>query len=682
MARLDIIDDVNVVKSFDIEEEVIIGRHQSDQDTVHFLHLPDTRISRKHVRITRLGWTFLLEDLGSVNGTIVRGDLITSNTPYDLYDGDDIWIASYHLIFHAEEEKLTVQRNFPLPEESTGRADEGSAPETVSEIIRRDEVVHSQLSTILDASTIIRFPSMMIPPDNAVDRETLRRLQAMCQVSAAIGTLKNREQALQKILDVILEIFPAIDRAFILLCHGDSDSLILAAAKQRDAATNATDCAVSQTIAAEVLARKQSVRSLDTLGNKRLTTPDSMVNLPIRSVMCVPLLIDEDEVLGLLQVDASSSAAVLTDQDLEVLTGIGAQAAIAVKNAQLYDMVQQETVRRTSLQRYFPPKLVDRFMSDRASAELSGKAYRGTILCADMMRFSKMSKTMSPHEVVARLQQYFMVMQRLIHDHGGNIDKGAGDDIIAFWSVPQRSAEDDGDAVRAALQMQAKLWSLNLQWEAEGQRALSMGVGLNTGEFVAGNIGVEDNIALALIGDSVNLAAQIVKLATRYQVLIADATWQPLRHVVGAVQLPPRVVHDVSTPMALYSIRSIQHRTRSACIVALPCMILDQHGAAAGQGMLTESIVGKTLRLFFSTPRALQLGEFLTLQPVVPEYHAALHCVARVESCASRAYDGPQVYSKAILTVVEKQEALAMLVTPGNCVTTTHGWDVLARTAD
>lgn len=679
MARLEIIEDDNVVKSFAIAEEVVIGRSPLDQDTMHFLHLPDTRISRKHARITRLGWTFLLEDLGSVNGIILRGDLITSNTPCDLYDGDDIWIASYHLIFHAEEDKLTVQHGFePTHLQADPSAHPVSASETVSVVIRRDDVAHSQLSTILDVSTVIRLPSMTVPPDSAVDQDTLRRLHAMCRVSVALGTLKNRDQVLQKILDVILEIFPAIDRAFILLCHGDRDTLIPAAAKKRHASANAEDFAVSQTIVTEVLTKKHAIRSLDTFADKRFNTPDSIVNLPVRSVMCVPLLVDEEEVLGLIQVDTSSSPHAFTDRDLEVLTGIGAQAAIAVKNAQLYDTIQQETARRTSLQRYFSPKLVDMFMSGGLSSELGGKAYRGTILFSDIIGFTSMSQTMLPSAVVACLKRYFMVTQHLIHEHGGNIDKCAGDDIMAFWSVPQRGEEDEGEAVRTALHMQANLWSLNLQLAAEGHLPLYMGVGLNTGEFVAGNIGSEDKIEFTLIGDSVNLAARIVKLAARYQVFISEATWQPIRHLVGAIQLPPRVVHGKSMPIALYSIRSIQHRTRSACMLALPCTILDHHGAAAGQGMLTEGTVGKTLRLFFSTSRQLQRGEVLTLQPVALEYHAALQGVVRVESCARRAYDDQQVYTKAILTLLEGEE-LAALLTPGNCVSTTQTWDVLVR---
>ena len=94
--------------------------------------------------------------------------------------------------------------------------------------------------------------------------------------------------------------------------------------------------------------------------------------------------------------------------------------------------------------------------------------------------------------------------------------------------------------------------------------------------------------------------------------------------------------------------------------------------------MLTESTVGKTLRLFFSTSRELQLGEVLTLQPMVPEYHVPLPCVVRVESCVRQAHESQQVYTKAVLTVLEGS-AFTEIITPGNCMATSHPWEALGR---
>ena len=185
--------------------------------SAHFLHLADTRISRKHARITRLGWTFLLEDLGSINGTILRGEpLLRKRHVISTMAMISGW--PHPSGFHAEEDKLTVHHGFEptlLPAEPAVEplATQMGAPSALPVVRRMDDSMHLQISAILDASMVIRLPSMTVRHDSAVDQDALRRLHAMCQVSAALGTLKNRDRLLQKILDIILEIFPAIDRA-------------------------------------------------------------------------------------------------------------------------------------------------------------------------------------------------------------------------------------------------------------------------------------------------------------------------------------------------------------------------------------------------------------------------------------------------------------------------------------
>ena len=121
----------------------------------------------------------------------------------------------------------------------------------------------------------------------------------------------------------------------------------------------------------------------------------SVVDLSIRSMMCTPLLIN-DAILGLVQVDTCTTPRGFTAEDLQVLTGISAQAAIAVKNLQLYEAIEAETARRISLQRYFSPGLVDMLMSGEVTATLGGDAYQGTILLADIIGFTAMSEKMPP----------------------------------------------------------------------------------------------------------------------------------------------------------------------------------------------------------------------------------------------------------------------------------------------
>lgn len=215
------------------------------------------------------------------------------------------------------------------------------------------------------------------------------------------------------------------------------------------------------------------------------------------------------------------------------------QAAVAVKNQQLYQAIETETARRISLQRYFSPGLVDMLLSGDVTTALGGSTYRGPVLFADIIGFTAMSEKMAPVQVVAKLNRYFSVMQKVVYAHGGNVDKFNGDSIMAFWGVPLPRSHDDSDAVLTAIRMQEQLWPFNMELHTEGQQPIHMDIGLNSGEFVAGNIGSEDKIEFTVIGDTVNLAARAEKLAGSSQVLVSEATWLPIRHMVCAVRLLP-----------------------------------------------------------------------------------------------------------------------------------------------
>ncbi len=237
------------------------------------------------------------------------------------------------------------------------------------------------------------------------------------------------------------------------------------------------------------------------MDDDRFSQKASIINLSIRGMMCTPLLVG-DELLGLIQVETNDSQQQFMPEDLQVLTGLSSQVAIAVKNAQLNEDIEVETAKRTSLQRYFSPKFVDMLMSGDVTTALGGDNYRGTILFADIIDFTTMSEAMAPADVLAKLNRYLTIIQKLIYENDGNVDKVNGDGIMAFWGVPHPDASDEANAVYTALQMQRHLWSFNLDLQAENQAPIHMGIGLNTGDFVAGNIGSEDKIEFTLIGTS------------------------------------------------------------------------------------------------------------------------------------------------------------------------------------
>ena len=201
-----------------------------------------------------------------------------------------------------------------------------------------------------------------------------------------------------------------------------------------------------------------------------------------------------------------------------------------------------------------------------------------------------------------------------------------------------------------------------------------MGIGLNSGEFIAGNIGSEDKIEFTLIGDSVNLAARIEQLAGRYQVLISETTWTSIKELVCAVRLPPVLVKGKSQAVTMYSIRAIYDRRQGEWALALPCQMLDAQGNTTGQGILIGSNpVDSGHDLTFNTAIPLTPGDTLILQGVVPEYDEPLLLTTLVTACTTIRHEDSCSYNQALLTIADGAAATAFL-TPGSCLAATQTW--------
>jgi adenylate cyclase len=675
MARLEVLEGFHCGQSLTLPDEALLGRNPDS-----FLCLPDAHVSRQHARISRQGTTFVIEDLNSTRGVLVKGERLRPQVPYDLHDGDEINICSTRLVFR------TIS---PVP--ASPASGSGDVPRLVAEDVSRDfrledadsilslrmlsdEAPEPAVTMMLDASINLAQLSAREQPTEKGLQEALKRLQAMCQISTALGAITDRETVLNKIIDCIFEIFPAAERAFVMLREQDSDTLepVVARARHRTPRQH-EEVAVSRTIVDQVITHKRAILSSDALDDTRFNQQMSIVALSIRSMMCAPLLLGE-EILGLIQVDTHTIQGGFTAADLQILTGMSTQAAVAVKNQQLYQDIEAETARRVSLQRYFSPGLVAMLMSGDVTTALGGSTYRGPVLFADIIGFTAMSEKMAPVQVVAKLNRYFSVMQKVVYAHGGNVDKFNGDSIMAFWGVPLPKPHDDSDAVLTAIRMQEQLWPFNMQLHAEGQQPIHMGIGLNSGEFVAGNIGSEDKIEFTVIGDTVNLAARAEKLAGSYQVLVSEDTWLPIRHLVCAVRFPPLEVKGKSQPVIFYSIRAVQDRFQEGYALALPCRILDAAGTAIGDGILTGSPeVSPRQRFLFSTTMSLTPGDSLTLQLGLREYHEPLRLTTTVDTCAPVEHDGFVTYNQAMLTATGGQAARAFL-TPGSCLVARATW--------
>ncbi|WP_395408631.1 HD domain-containing phosphohydrolase [Pseudoduganella sp. UC29_106] len=270
--------------------------------------MPEQTISRRHARIRRRGARYLIEDLHSRNGTFVLGERLPPGEWHALHDGDELSLASAQLVFHS----------LLVPEQST----------TPTLITR--SVDATQFAPALDPASAARSDL----------EKSVQRLHAMAQASIALGAVTDQATLIEKIMNFIFDLFPLAERAFIMLRNNERDPPAPVAARLRNGRTvDPADVRISYTIVDEVLHRKRAILSVDTLADRHFAAHASIIAQAIRSVMCVPLILGDD-VLGLIQVDTSSDPHAFQEADLEILTGVCAETAVALKNFQLYSEIR------------------------------------------------------------------------------------------------------------------------------------------------------------------------------------------------------------------------------------------------------------------------------------------------------------------------------------------------------
>jgi len=208
------------------------------------------------------------------------------------------------------------------------------------------------------------------------------------------------------------------------------------------------------------------------------------------------------------------------------------------------------------MERYLPLELVNELYHNKASLEPGGQKQFVTIIFSDIRSFTSLSERLPAGEVVAILNEYLSAMTRVIFAHGGTIDKFIGDAIMTVFGAPVQKSDDALRAVRCAQAMLAEVRALN---EINPHRApLEIGIGIHSGDVIAGNIGSDQRLDYTVIGDTVNIASRIEGLTKVYgcSVLISESTVATLQNDTGfalreidSVRLKGR-----STPTGIYEL--------------------------------------------------------------------------------------------------------------------------------
>jgi len=187
---------------------------------------------------------------------------------------------------------------------------------------------------------------------------------------------------------------------------------------------------------------------------------------------------------------------------------------------------------------------------------LGGQRRDMTVLFSDIRGFTTASEAGTPEAVVRQLNEYFGAMVEVLFRHQGTLDKFVGDMVMGLFGAPLDDPHHADHAVAAALEMSRELARLNEGWRASGQPVLDIGIGINSGEMIAGNIGSTAIMSYTVIGDAVNLGSRLESLNKDYRthILISEATrarltidvrTRPIGEVTVKGRQQPVLVHEV-----------------------------------------------------------------------------------------------------------------------------------------
>jgi adenylate cyclase len=208
--------------------------------------------------------------------------------------------------------------------------------------------------------------------------------------------------------------------------------------------------------------------------------------------------------------------------------------------------------------RYVSRDVYDQLVADPSLAALGGARRTMTVLFSDVRGFTAMSEKGSPEEVVGQLNEYFSRMVQVVFDHRGTVDKFVGDMVMALFGAPLDDEDHAEHAVQTGLAMTRALNELNARWQAEGRPTLDIGIGINTGDMVAGNIGSDTIMSYTVIGDAVNLGARLESLNKDYgtRIIISEATRIRLKGRYDIHPLGDVIVKGKSKPVAIFEVKT------------------------------------------------------------------------------------------------------------------------------
>ncbi len=276
-----------------------------------------------------------------------------------------------------------------------------------------------------------------------------------------------------------------------------------------------------------------------------------------QSLLCVPVM-HNNKAIGVLNLTHRVKHGFDQNQ-VSFFSLVADQIATAIVLSRLYTQMLKEENKRFLLSRFFSKTVTEEILGSKGMLRLGGERKRATIVFADLQGFTALSEGLDQEKVVEILNEFFSQMTPLIFKHEGTLDKLLGDGMMAVFGAPLTHNDDPVRAIRTVIDMIHGLHEFNRIKRAEGWPELHMGIGVNTGDVVAGYIGSEDHLTYTVIGDAVNVAQRVESLAGQDEILITrtvkeaiEGRRSEINGLKGLTPLPPQKVKGKKEPIDIF----------------------------------------------------------------------------------------------------------------------------------
>jgi adenylate cyclase len=524
---------------------ITVGRGNAND-----LVLNDASVSRFHAVIKLRDNSIFVADRGSTNGIVLNGEKISKET--ELINGDVALVGLYRLrLENVDEKGIQVRR--------------GEWPSTLNNIMR-----DRADQTALPRSSP---PSSSEFTDLAGRVKKLERENYLLTVLYEAGKALNAKLALEDICEQVISLaclIEGVERGFVMLFDERGEVMRQSEVRYRHPAISETKPQIILSTRVLELVRKerQPILIEDVSADERFSGSESLKISGLRSAMCAPL-VGQERLFGVLYVDNLEKASAFTQEELNVFALVAAQAGAAIDNAVAHEKIAQHSLQRSALERFLSPEVVEMVVAN-PDIRLGGVNQEVTVMFADIRGFTTMSEAMEPGRVVEILNEYFTRVTDVIFDNGGTLDKYIGDAVMAVFGAPISKGNDAAAAVNSAIQIQRLLIELNRDAAAREWPELRVGIGINTGNAIAGNIGSPRRLDYTVVGDAVNTAQRLMTNAAGGQILISESTAKKLGKTgktIDLERLPELKVKGRSEAVPVFRVNWVE---QSAETVVLP----------------------------------------------------------------------------------------------------------------